>query len=286
MAIRRKAERRSTGTADPAPAVDKRIEHEAKKLARELECTLLRAGRSFARQLRERARQVAARQREHVDEVGRQRAAVVEEVVERSGDVLLVLIEPAAGPTQHGRQIQNHVGRRVAQVRTEVRRDDAKPAEFGIAKPPARMQDRIASRGVASGGEHRLHARAGQRRSAADIGARGSGPAHLHQVDRPGLEREIAGDGHRAGRRRQAGSKRAAAVHGDIAHGADAAQRAAGDRHGVVDRAVDQERAALHSPRPRTRRSVHGPGRVANFIVGGEAGILRSDQRKIERPRS
>ena len=38
-------------------------------------------------------REIAAGEAEHAHETGRQRAAVVEEVVERVGDVLLVLIE-------------------------------------------------------------------------------------------------------------------------------------------------------------------------------------------------
>ena len=36
------------GAADPAPAIDERIEHQVEELVGELECDLLRAGRGFA----------------------------------------------------------------------------------------------------------------------------------------------------------------------------------------------------------------------------------------------
>jgi hypothetical protein len=53
------------------------------------------AGRGFARQSRQRIRQRGTGQAEYGEESRRQRAAVVEEVVERDRDVLLVLIESA-----------------------------------------------------------------------------------------------------------------------------------------------------------------------------------------------
>ena len=58
---------------------------------------LLHAGRRLAGQLRQRIGERPPGEAEHADETGRQRAAVVEEVVDRARDVLLVLIQAAAG---------------------------------------------------------------------------------------------------------------------------------------------------------------------------------------------
>ena len=56
------------------------------------------------------------------DEVGRQRATVVEEIVERVGDVALILVQAAgaerpgaAGLAERGREVQDRVGCGVAE---------------------------------------------------------------------------------------------------------------------------------------------------------------------------
>src|SRR5262249_61949932 len=80
-------------TADAAErvaAVDEGIEHDAEELVGELERDLLAAGRRFAREQRERVGEIGAGEAEDGHEVGRQRAAVVEEGVERVGAVCLV----------------------------------------------------------------------------------------------------------------------------------------------------------------------------------------------------
>jgi hypothetical protein len=89
-ALGRKAERRCAGASDGTAAVDERIEHQAEELAAELERAFLRAGRCLAREQRQRIGEIAAGEAEERAEVGRQRAAIVEEAVDRGGDVLLV----------------------------------------------------------------------------------------------------------------------------------------------------------------------------------------------------
>ena len=86
------------GPAEPGravAAVDERIEHEPEELVAHLECDLLAAGRGFAGELAQRIGEIAAGEAEYADEAGRQRAAVVEEAVERAGDVALVLAQTA-----------------------------------------------------------------------------------------------------------------------------------------------------------------------------------------------
>src|SRR5262249_5978049 len=125
-ALRRKPDR---GAAERvASAVDERIEHDAEELVAELERALLRAGRRFAREQRERVGEIGAGEIEQGEEIRRQRAAVVEECVDRIGDVALVAAEGArerarsarrarAGRqlSQRGGEVQNRVGRGVAQ---------------------------------------------------------------------------------------------------------------------------------------------------------------------------
>jgi hypothetical protein len=72
FALRRKAERRAAGTGEAAAAIDERIEHDAEELVPELKRDLLAAGRSFAREERQRVGEIAAGQPEDIHEGGRQ----------------------------------------------------------------------------------------------------------------------------------------------------------------------------------------------------------------------
>jgi hypothetical protein len=78
------------GTTDPAAPVDKRIEHQVEELVKELESDALRASCGFTGELIERPVQIAASQFEDSQEVGRQRAAIVEGIVKRVADVGLI----------------------------------------------------------------------------------------------------------------------------------------------------------------------------------------------------
>src|SRR5262245_63393392 len=78
------------GAADPAAAIDEGIEHHVEKLVGELECHLLRTGRGLAGKLVQGIGEIAAGQPIERHECGRQPAAVVEEVVDRTADVELI----------------------------------------------------------------------------------------------------------------------------------------------------------------------------------------------------
>ena len=96
-----KRERGPAGAGGAAAAIDEGIEHQPEELVGHLERDLLAAGRGFAGELAQRIAEIAAGEAEDRHEAGRQRAAVVEEVVERAGDVLLVGAQ-AAGPERVG----------------------------------------------------------------------------------------------------------------------------------------------------------------------------------------
>jgi hypothetical protein len=68
FALRRKAERRDVGAAEPGAAVDEGIEHDAEELIRQLERTLLAAGRGFAGEQRQRIGEIGAGETEDVHE--------------------------------------------------------------------------------------------------------------------------------------------------------------------------------------------------------------------------
>ena len=245
LALRRKAERRPAGNGDPAAAVDERIEHQPEELAAELERALPRAGGGFAGQERERVREIAAGEAEHVHEIGRQRAAVVEEAVDRRGDVLLVLIEPAA-LAERRREVQDHVLIvDVAQARAESGMLLVTAGELAAAEAGG-GENGVGPPHIAAGREHRLHG-AAERRRAGDVGAVGVGRRHLDQVRRRARHHQIALDRERADRR--AGRERAAIVDHGVADRAVAAERAAGvdgGQDGGRDRAVHDQRAAVH----------------------------------------
>ena len=203
------ADRRSAGAAHATASVDERIEHQVEELAAQLERTLLRAGRGFARQQRKRVGEIAAGEAEDGEEAGRQRAAVVEERVDGGGDALLVAAQPCALP-ERGGEVQQHVGRGVAQADIEARDIAGHAAERGAAEPPA-VQDGVIARRVGAGREERLHAAARERRAAGDVGDRAARRVELHDVERARLERKIARHGHRrAGNAGRAGRERAA----------------------------------------------------------------------------
>jgi len=91
----------------------------------QLKRRLLRAGRRFAGELRERVAEIDAGEPEDIRERGRQRAAVVEECVDRVGDVALVDAKGAGARrvrsaewgqrAERGGEIEDHIGRGVAQ---------------------------------------------------------------------------------------------------------------------------------------------------------------------------
>ena len=78
------------GAADPAAAIDEGIEHHVQELVGELEPDLLRAGRGLAGKLVQGSDETAAGQPIERHECGRQRAAVVEEVVNRPAGIELI----------------------------------------------------------------------------------------------------------------------------------------------------------------------------------------------------
>ena len=79
--------------ADPAAAIDERIEHHIEELIGELEADLLRAGGGLAGKLVQGISEIAAGEVEQRHEGRRQRTAVVEEIVDGDADVGLVAAE-------------------------------------------------------------------------------------------------------------------------------------------------------------------------------------------------
>ena len=128
----------------------------------------------------------------------------------------------ARSATQIRDEVQDRVGRGVAQRCREAGGQIAggQRVERGAAEPARRREDRVGARDVAPPGERRLH-RAGERCAAGHIGARRGRWSVLHQIECAGLEGEIAGDRHRAGR--VAGREGASAIDYRRTHGADAA---------------------------------------------------------------
>ena len=86
----RKAKRRVICAADATAAIDEGIEHQIEELVGELECDLLRAGRGFAGKLVQGVGEIVAGEVEERHEGRRQRASVVEEVVDGMADVELI----------------------------------------------------------------------------------------------------------------------------------------------------------------------------------------------------
>ena len=78
------------GAADPAAPIDEGIEHQVEELVAELEADLLRAGCGLTVELIQGTGEIAAREAEQRHESRRQRAAAVEEVLDRSADIDMV----------------------------------------------------------------------------------------------------------------------------------------------------------------------------------------------------
>jgi hypothetical protein len=178
-------------TTDAASAVDEGIEHDAEELVGELKPNLLRAGRGFSGEQRERIAETDAGEPEDGDESRWQRAAVVEEGIERIGDVALVDAEGAgerAGSArraglarraradelaERGGEVEDRIGRGVAQRCGEAGRQIARGqrVERGAAKAARGREDRIRPRRIAARGKRCLHG-AGKHGAAGRIGAR------------------------------------------------------------------------------------------------------------------
>ena len=90
FALGRKAERGVIGAAYSAAAIDEGIKHQVEKLVGELEGDFLRTGRGLAGKLVQGSDETAAGQPIERHECGRQRAAVVEEVVDRPAGIELI----------------------------------------------------------------------------------------------------------------------------------------------------------------------------------------------------
>src|SRR5262249_12356999 len=151
--------------------------------------------------------------------------AVVEEGVERVGDVALIYTKGAgerarsarcaraARLRKRGVEVQGHVGGGVTEVRGEAgwQIGGCQIVERGAVETACRREDGVGARHIAPGREDSVH-RTRERGAAAGryIGARRSRGIDLHQIERTRLEGEIALYGHRAGRR--PGRENAAAV--------------------------------------------------------------------------
>src|SRR5262249_20387481 len=101
--------------------------NQSEELIGQLKRRLLRAGRRFARELRERVAEIDAGEPEDMHGRGRQRAAVVEERVDRVGDVALVYAKGAGARrvrsaergqrAERGGGVQKHRGAGIAHRR-------------------------------------------------------------------------------------------------------------------------------------------------------------------------
>jgi hypothetical protein len=256
------------GAADPAAAINEWIEHQVEELVAELETDLLRAACGFAVELIERSGQIAAGEAEQRHE-SRQRAAVVEEGLDRIADLDMVDGE--------GRRRWLPWHRRLACCGNELCEQVEDRGITGIA------QARAKASGQAGGGESVERAGApiagcqngeavseitAWREVGVHSAGKGGGAAHicggsvrwidLHDIKGSGLEREIggresAGDRHRAGCSCRTGSEAAAGVDDGRAHGAAAPQRGAAAHGGQArrrDRAIHDQRAGIHRRRP------------------------------------
>ncbi len=116
--------RKAAGAAAAsAAAVHERVGHEAEEFSHQLERALLPASRGRRRKAGTAHSPAPGREAEYAQEVRRQGAAIVEEIIETVGDVLLVAGEPA-GPerTKLCRQVQVHVVADVAEAFVEAGR--------------------------------------------------------------------------------------------------------------------------------------------------------------------
>jgi hypothetical protein len=112
LLIRRKADYAST-PADIGAAVDERIEHQRQKLIGQLKHRALAPVAASPSSWVSALPSAPPVKPKILAKFGGSAAAIVEEVIDRPGDVLLVLIEIATGAEIGGRG-QEHVGRGVA----------------------------------------------------------------------------------------------------------------------------------------------------------------------------
>jgi hypothetical protein len=286
VALGREAERGVIGAADAAAAIDEGIEHQVEELVAELETDLLRAGRGFAGKLVQGSGEIGAGQPIERHECWRQRAAVVEEVVNRAAGVDLV-----AG--EGGWRVLRRVGRvlrRNGQPRYRRQRpyrplrgkhttgNELRPqVEFyaivEIIEPgpqvawqakgleifePARApvvggQNGVAAREIDAREENGRDV-AVQRGGAAHIDARSRPRVHLHDIKSIALNGEIAGDGHRTGCSHRAGDQETPSVDEGRAHGAAAKEHGAAVHSCQArrrDRAVHDQCTGIYGRRPR-----------------------------------
>ena len=209
---------------------------------------LFRARGGFSGYLRQRIRKLRTRQAEDAEKAALQGATGIEGMVDSGRNALLIAAK--AGPAAEvGRQVQENVGRAVAQRTRESRREALQATERRTVETRGGMQDVIAMVALGAADDPHLH-RATERCRATDIGVARVRARDLDEIKRRCGKREIAGDGQGAGRgRRVTGCKRA----GDIRVRVDGAgARQSGTRidlRGGSNRAVDLQRAAADGGR-------------------------------------
>ena len=84
-----------------------------------MERSPLGAGADLAVQLGQCIREIGASETEYVCEIRRQRTAIIEGVINRRGNVLLVLVE-AAAYAELSRKVEKHISRRVNQTAPQI----------------------------------------------------------------------------------------------------------------------------------------------------------------------
>ena len=186
------------------------------------------------------------------------------------------------------REVQDRVGRGVAQARGEAGREaGGGEAAEGTGAAARGREDGVGARDVGSRPEHRLHG-AGEARGTRDVGAVGSRGRDLDDVGGGRRQHQVALHGQ--GADRVAGRERAA-VDGGVADRAVAAEHAAGvDRDaGIGDRAVHRQRAGIDGGRPgisvdarqrqRAGADLHkrSAGAAEGPAVGDDAAHLRRE---------
>ena len=267
----------------PAASIDEWIGHEAHELRHRVEGGLLAANSGFARHLRQRVRERSATQPEQVDEARRQRAAIVEEFVERGRNVLLVAIDRrACRNPEHRVEVEQHVIAGVAQAGGEAGRQAGrgKRVEGGAAEAGRRCENRIVAGHIASRRELCADS-ARQAGGTGNVGARRSGRADLNPVGSTGLKGDTVGNSHGAARNAGAGRERTENLGGR--HGAGAAERSRSVD--VAGGPVDNQRAARIHHCGSGRNRAAGRDNQGAPTDAGDAGIgVDARQRQRARP--
>ena len=192
-----------------ASAINERIEHDVEELIGELEASLLRPGRRFARKKRQRIGEIGVGEREERQERRRERR-IVEEIIDGGGDGLVIRAQACRllRSTKRGGHIQQHVRLGVTQACRETWRQ---VGGLEVLKSAAERAERLVQDVVALGWiayawcEHRLHSARKRYRPPFENGdGAGCRGIDLHEVDSSGLKCEVGGPGeaddrHRAG---------------------------------------------------------------------------------------